>query len=177
MSDFWPLFFSFFSPSRLFSDLCVFWQAIRVKWSRQAPAFLRGEACPPTPHPPEPRADHRVLDQEAAFPGFHEMQRNCGDFRELAENRNKKCTSGREKRYLGQKITSLLWLYTARSKHNCLNNLYADNNPGVRWWCRGKGVGLQPLWAREEEWVPGDVILTGRGAAVTIQQALREKIP
>lgn len=28
---------------------------------------------------------------------------------------------------------------------------------------RGKGVGLQPLCAREEEWVPGDVILTGRG--------------
>lgn len=27
----------------------------------------------------------------------------------------------------------------------------------------GKGVGLQPLCAREEEWVPGDVILTGRG--------------
>lgn len=30
-------------------------------------------------------------------------------------------------------------------------------NPG------GKGVGLQPLCAREEERVPGDVILTERG--------------
>lgn len=53
LSNSWSLFFSFF-PSRLLSDLCVFWQAIRVERSRQAPAFLRGEACPP---------DQWVLDQ------------------------------------------------------------------------------------------------------------------
>ena len=43
--------------------------------------------------------------------------------------------------------------------HKSRDNLYVllVNSPGE------KGVGLQPLCARVEEWVPGDVILTGRG--------------
>lgn len=52
-------------------------------------------------------------------------------------------------------MNTYCWAWTC----GCLNNLYADNNPGEG----GGGVGLQTLWAREEEWVPGDVILTGRG--------------
>lgn len=86
-SDSWSPFFFF--PSRLFSDLCVFWQAITAQWSRQAPAFLRGEACPPppphSPNPPPP-PQHKTSRpwtsahqhwEEAALPGFHEKQRNC----------------------------------------------------------------------------------------------------
>lgn len=47
---------------------------------------------------------------------------------------------------------------TKTRTHSLLNNLYR-NTEGYR----GKGVGLGLLCAREEERVPGDVILTGRG--------------
>lgn len=67
---------------------------------------------------------------------------------------------GRE-RYLGQKITSLLWFYAEKGKHSytipSIIYMYCGRQS------RGKGVGLQLLCAREEEWVPGDVILAARG--------------
>lgn len=109
LSNSWSLFFSFF-PSRHFSDLCVFWQAIRVERSRQAPAFLRGEACPP---------DQWVLDQRTPTLGGSSapwIPWNAAEL-ERPQGAHGKERPSRGKRYLGLKITSLLWLYTVRCKH------------------------------------------------------------
>lgn len=99
--------------------------------------------------------------EEAAFPGFHETQRNCRDLREHTEKEGKENYRSRGKRYLGQKITFLFMTLYRRAITCTYSNPEIIEMHSVR-PSRGKGVGLQTLCAREEEWVPGDVILTGR---------------
>lgn len=138
-------------PTWLFSDLCVFWQAIRVEQCRPAPAFLRGEAGPVYSNTGRKQ---RSLDSM-------KCRGTAETLRRTRKRPNKKYWLRGRERYLGQKITSLLWFYTEKGKHSytipSIIYMYCGRQS------RGKGVGLQLLCAREEEWVPGDVILAARG--------------
>lgn len=108
-----PFSSPFFPPSRLFYDLCVFWQAIRVERSHQAPAFLRGEVCPPPP-------DQRVLDQRTPTLGGSSVLWIPWNAKGTVETSGRTWKKEKKKnyrlRYLGPKITLLLWIYTARRK-------------------------------------------------------------
>lgn len=126
-----PFSFSFFPP-----DLCMFWQAIRVEWSRQAPSFLRGEACPPpTPRPAAPGPAHSNTGRKQR--SLDSMKRR-GTAEALGSTRKK--AKRRGKRYLGVKVTFLLWLCNARHKHaHAQIPMYSGRQS------RGRGVGLQPV--------------------------------
>lgn len=101
--------------------------------------------------------------EEAAFPGFHEMRRNCRDLVENTEKtkKNQQPTNRRGRMISGTKDNpSFMILYwKGKQAYTIPSIIYMQ----CRLQSRGKGVGLQLLCAREEEWVPGDVILTGRG--------------
>lgn len=95
------------------------------------------------------------------FPEFYEMQRNL----RKTWKGDQEAYRSRERQYQGPEKSSLIM---EGVNLHCLNNFLGDDNQ------RGKGVGLHPLWSREEEQVPGDVILTVRGQLS--QYRPREKI-
>lgn len=84
--------------------------------------------------------DQQVLDQYRPAHGGKSVSQLC-------ENMDR----------LQKPLLYLHWKRQTRTR-SLLNNLYS-NTVGSR----GKGVGLGLLCAREEEWFPGDVILTGKG--------------
>lgn len=104
-------------PSRLFSDLCVFWQAIRVEWSSKRRLSWEARRAPPL--------DQRVLDQRTPTLGGSSVPWIPWNMEELPRpwgehgKEKKDPTYRRGKRYLRQKITSLLWLHTDGHKHAC----------------------------------------------------------
>lgn len=121
---------------------------------------------PPTPRPAAPGPAHSNTGRKQR--SLDSMKRR-GTAEALGSTWKKEKRRG--KRYLGVKVTFLLWLCNARHKHaHAQIPMYSGRQS------RGRGVGLQPVctWGRVSS---RGCYFNRERAAVIIQQAPREKDP
>lgn len=162
---FQPLPVPFHSP---FSPLICVCSGRLSEWSGLAKRLLSWEErrAPPTPRPAAPGPAHSNTGRKQR--SLDSMKRR-GTAEALGRTRKKEKRRG--KRYLGVKVTFLLWLCNARHKHaHAQIPMYSGRQS------RGRGVGLQPVctWGRVSS---RGCYFNRERAAVIIQQAPREKDP